>query len=214
MSVKDLLGFTFKGFYHPYADLVLQTLNERGFFALFNQLQREDDENEPVFDKAYRPNKEAPPNSLFQVPSPREKFTFNIQEPYAKENWMTYYHIIILLIETLLDNNKPLDAIAWIEACLYDPKSTSPPDPENPTAHYWKLPIFKQPVQSTIDFFNSVGSKDLQDLVQQLNHDPYNPFLVAYKTPQSFMRHVVHRMQKPTSMSVTSIFEWHIPAVE
>ncbi|MFZ6009217.1 MAG: hypothetical protein ACOYXT_02620, partial [Bacteroidota bacterium] len=181
---KDLLGFSFKPFYHPYAEEIIETLNKVGLPGIFDLLTKTD--NGTVFSQ-YIPNTDRKPDPLVQEPLPVENFTFDIKDPYATVNWFTFYHVIILLVETLMENNKNKEAIEWIEKCLYSPKKVGG-GPEE----FWKIPVFRQnQTASTTAFFNAIGKEDLQSIVGELNEDPFNPFLVAYHRPQEFMMYVV-----------------------
>src|SRR5687768_4228082 len=190
--VKKIRGFLFQPCYHPYMEKVLEKLNEEGFESIFSLLDATD--GGAVF-SGYQPNASTTP-PLVQTPLPEERFHFDIKEPYAQENWLTFYHIIVFIVETLLANNKIDEAIVWIENCLYDPKAMeTKPDPLHPgeNAKYWKLPIFKDtPVESTTKFFRDISSQTLQDLVNDLQANPFNPFVVAYRRPQEFMMYVVN----------------------
>ncbi len=118
---ESLRGFIFEIFYHPYAELLLQTLNEQGISGLFAETLLNTKDNGEIFKNAYDPNTVANPDTLVKA-IPEEKFEFNIERLSAKDNWFTFYHIIILIVETLLANNKNEEAIQWIENCLYNPK--------------------------------------------------------------------------------------------
>lgn len=186
-TTRDVLvplrGYTFLPFYHPYVDLLLETLNVKGFEGIFDLLEKSDDG--AVFER-YRPNTAQAPHALVQEPFPKEEFSFEVKSAYGQENWFTFYHIIVLLVETLMENNKHEDAIRWIEKCLYNPKTVQQ------DGSCWKLPLFKNNVaQSTATYFENIGSDDLQSLIGELNQNPFNPFLVAYYRPQEFMMYVV-----------------------
>jgi hypothetical protein len=188
---QHIRAFLFRPCYHPYMEKVLEKLNDEGFDSIFSLLDLTD--KSAVFSQYLPSTNTNPP--LVQAPLPEEKFYFDINEPYAQDNWLTFYHIIILIVETLLANNKVDDAIVWIEKCLYDPKAIeTEPDPlhKGPNAKYWKLPIFKdEPLESTTQFFNAIADPELQDMVNDLQANPFNPFVVAYRRPQEFMMYVV-----------------------
>ncbi len=190
--IQHIRGFLFQPCYHPYMEKVLEKLNEEGFESIFSLLDITDAGQ--VFAQ-YKPNTSTNP-PLVYLPLPEEKFYFEINEPYAQDNWITFYHIIILIVETLLANNKADEAIVWIENCLYNPKVVEvAPDPKHTGANakYWKLPIFKDtPVESTTQFFKDINTEKLQDIVNDLQANPFNPFIVAYRRPQEFMMFVVN----------------------
>lgn len=194
--IQKIRGFLFQPCYHPYMEKVLEKLNEEGFESIFGLLDATD--GGAVFSR-YQPNTATTP-PLVQLPLPEERFYFDINKPYAQDNWITFYHIIVFIVETLLANNKIDEAIVWIENCLYDPKAIeSEPDPLHPgeNAKYWKLPIFKDtPVESTTKFFKDINNQTLQDLVNDLQANPFNPFVVAYRRPQEFMMYVVNLYAK------------------
>ncbi|MFL9482875.1 hypothetical protein ACI6Q2_08860 [Chitinophagaceae bacterium LWZ2-11] len=193
---ESLMKFTFHNFYHPYSELLLETMNKYGFKAIFDKgiLDKSDkdvNEDGSTFKDRYNPN-----SLLVKKPYPVEEFTFKIGEPYAQDNWMTFYHSITLIAETLLVNNKNDEAIQWIENCLYNPKAIELiPDPKKrgDNAKYWKLPVFKDELtKSTAKFFDNISDSDLQKIITDLQANPFNPFLVAYNRPQEFMMYVVH----------------------
>jgi hypothetical protein len=182
---KDIFGFSFKPFYHPYAEEVIEQLNTMGLSGIFNILSKKDEGS--TFQQ-YTPNVNPEPDPLVQAPLPIESFTFDIKDFYAPSNWFTFYHALVLIVETLMDNNKNEEAIEWIETCIYNPKQVSP-DGSNA---YWKIPIFNSTVtQTTEDFFKSISNEELQAIVGELNEDPFNPFLVAYNRKQEFMMYVI-----------------------
>ncbi|CAN5740775.1 hypothetical protein BH11BAC3_BH11BAC3_37690 [soil metagenome] len=190
---ESLKGFIFEIFYHPYAELLLQTLNEQNISGLFAETLVNLNDNGVVFKSSYSPNTIPNPDTLVKT-IPEEKFEFDIDKFYAKDNWFTFYHIIILIVETLLANNKNEEAIQWIENCLYNPKKTAVNiDTLHPNARFWKLPIFKDSlIENTEDFLKRIGNDGkLQKLVNSINKDPFNPFLVAYFRPPEFMMYVV-----------------------
>ncbi|MEI6050663.1 MAG: hypothetical protein WCS03_17335 [Bacteroidota bacterium] len=190
--IQHIRGFLFRPCYHPFMENILEKLNQEGFDSIFSLLDKTDQGT--VFSK-YQPNTTSNP-PLVQSPLPEERFYFDINEPYAQDNWMTFYHIIVLIVETLLANNKNDEAIRWIESCLYNPKTIqTKPDPKYAglNSKYWKLPVFKgTPAESTAQFFNDIMEPDLQEIVCDLQANPFNPFVVAYRRPQEFMMHVVN----------------------
>ncbi|MEO8763603.1 MAG: hypothetical protein ABI416_04915 [Ginsengibacter sp.] len=197
---ESLRGFRFQAFYQPYIELLLQTLNDQGLYALFNSglLVTTDEDtngNGTTFNNVYSPNIKQDPDALVQQPLPVEKFNFEICKPFAMDNWFTFYHLIIFIVETLLANNKNDEAIQWIENCLYDPKAIAPeadPKATNANTRFWKLPVFKKLIEeNTTKFFNDTSTPCMQHLMASLNKDPFNPFLVAYYRPQEFMMYVV-----------------------
>jgi len=191
----NLMKFTFKNFYHPYFELLLETMNKYGFPSIFDEGILDKTDIGLTFKNSYAPN-----DFLVNSPYPIEQFTFKIGEPYAQDNWMTFYHMIILIVETLLANNKNDEAIFWMEQCLYNPKAIElTPDPKHPgeNARYWKLPVFKDELtKSATKFFSDISDGDLQTIMTDLQTNPFNPFLVAYNRPQEFMMYVVHLYAK------------------
>ncbi|HEX5151234.1 MAG TPA: hypothetical protein VFW07_07280 [Parafilimonas sp.] len=187
--MADVRSFIFKTFYQPYAEILLERLNDQGFDSLFDIALLDATDSGEVF-KKYDPDK-----TLVQTPYPGEKITFELTEYGSAYNWMHFYHVIVLIVETLIANNKNDEAIQWIETCLYNPKViTAIADPKHAgsNAKFWKLPKFKDsPTGSTEKFFQDTSEKELQDIINELNENPFNPFLVAYHRPQEFMMHVV-----------------------
>ena len=195
--LKQMQGYVFEPFYHPYMELVLETLNRDGFDAIFGLLDindRDTDEEGKRF-KQYQPNTTGNPDLLVR-PGVIEEFTFDIKRPASKDNWFTFYHLVVLIVETLLSNSKYDEAIQWIEHCLYNPKAVqaqSGAQQSGSNAKFWQLPIFKNSTsEDTVTFFNSIDQKNLQNLIGELNRNPFNPFAVAYSRPQEFMMYVVY----------------------
>ena len=187
--MANVRSFIFKTFYQPYAEILLERLNEQGFDSLFDIALLDATDSNEVF-KKYGPD-----DTLVQIPYPEEKITLALTEYGSAYNWMHFYHTVVLIVETLIDNNKNDEAIQWIETCLYNPKvinAAADPKHTGSNAKFWKLPKFKDtPAGSTEKFFQETSKKDLQDIIGELNEDPFNPFLVAYYRPQEFMMHVV-----------------------
>ena len=193
---SSLNKFSFETFYHPYFELLLETINRYGFNAIFEKRILTLTDKDATGDGTTFRNSYDPDPVFVKKPYPVEQFDFDISRPYAQDNWMTFYHIITLIVETLLANNKNDEAITWIENCLYNPKTiekTPDPDFPGPNAKYWKLPIFKNELtKSTVSFFNDISDGTLQDIVNDLQANPFNPFVVAYRRPQEFMMYVVN----------------------
>jgi hypothetical protein len=194
--MQQLLRFEFKGFYHPYFERVLEVMNKYGFTAIFEKGLLDLNDADANGDGKNFKDRYQPDDYFVKKPFPSERFTFTIGDPYAQDNWMTFYHIIILIVETLLANNKNDEAILWIEKCLYNPKAIElAQDPKHPNdnAKYWKLPVFKDEItESVTKFFNDISDAELQQIVTDLQANPFNPFLVAYRRPQEFMMYIVN----------------------
>ena len=92
---ESLKKFTFQCFYQPYSELLLETMNKYGFTEIFEQgiLDKSDKDingNGSTFKNKYDPN-----SLLVNNPYPAEEFTFKIDDPYAQDNWFTFYHLSI-----------------------------------------------------------------------------------------------------------------------
>ncbi len=192
-------SFLFKIFFQPYAETLVEKLNDLGIYALFTQtvLRLTDDPdgtgNSTVFKTVYNPNTQANPDPVVQSPLPAEGFTFGLDDCGGKDNWFTFYHIVIYIVETLLANDRNDEAIQWIESCIYNPKViVTNPDPTHPNAPYWTLPLFQNTVaESTTAYFQALSNAQLETTIKQLMADPLDPFIVAYNRPQDFMMYVV-----------------------
>jgi hypothetical protein len=66
---------------------------------------------------------------------------FSLRMPYANYHWELFVHAPLRIADELARQQRFEDALGWLHH-LFDPTTTEPPDPPNPTARFWKaLPL-------------------------------------------------------------------------
>jgi Tc toxin complex TcA C-terminal TcB-binding domain/Neuraminidase-like domain len=66
---------------------------------------------------------------------------FSRRMPYANYHWELFVHAPLRIADELARQQRFEDALGWLHH-LFDPTTSEPPDPVNPTARFWKaLPL-------------------------------------------------------------------------
>lgn len=194
-------SFAFQLFYHPWVCAFIEAIRKDGIWGLYapeddvptgqaqpNTLARQQLRS-VFFDEAYKP-----------VPgvvegSPEAVVDFGWGTPYSQYNWELFFHLPMLVANTLSADQQFEAAMGWYHA-VFDPLNRNT-DYEVPY-RFWKLSPFLVPVGASVshweEFTTDASGKELADFANQVaqwRDDPFNPHLMARLRHGTYQRMVV-----------------------
>ncbi len=210
-------GLEFHTFYHPYSNSYVERLNQGGISGLLSSDTELPSDNGSTFESSYSP--EIKPGYVHKPPDfdRRTYYKENVCfDPYGANslyNWELFFHAPLYIATRLSKNGKYEEAVKWFHY-IFDPTTDEKPDPDNPTARYWKvLPFRTTPRESLEEWFRKLNREtdpsspdyssdsQLKEIVEEWRDNPFDPHLVAGNRPVSYMKHVVFKY-------VENLIEW------
>jgi hypothetical protein len=203
-SLKLVKLFKFSTFYHPFVKDFIRTLNRDGISGLlqrYNQLSKSE-----FFGSTFSPNEMLVPNSDW----PLDEVDFD-NGPMSTYNWELFFHIPLMIAESLSKNEKFEEAQKWFHY-IFNPTDTS--DMPFPRKFWLTKPFFEterikyeqQFITNLMRFLANRGNSEayrklsdndkrrlhqLEDNVRRWRKNPFNPFLVARMRTTAFQKAVV-----------------------
>ena len=200
--------YHFQAFYHPLVCEFGKLLNNplKGVPALMSR-STQLTETGFRFNDTYRPTASVvlSTNTSFH---PREDVDFSPAGAYAPYNWELFFHVPLLIANTLSRNQRFEEARDWYHL-IFNPLGVAPPKPGGPAmSKYWiTKPFFEttdaQYLQQRIDSLlrllggdpNAPGYPDLIGAVMQAVYDwrahPFEPHRIAAYRTVAYQKNVV-----------------------
>ena len=192
-------GYRFYTFYHPYVCLFLKHLNRYGIDgllnpdpgdkegeALSNQLTPDHlDSFNFVSGEEYKPNL----SEVKWTKPPQEIITFDYEDPYATYNWELFFHVPLLIATRLSEDQRFEEAQRWFHY-IFNPTEVVGEAPQR----FWKIKPFHTYTTAQIEKDMEAlmkGCRTLQDQMEALAEDPFNPHLLARLRRVAYMKTVV-----------------------
>ena len=194
-------GYKVKTFYHPLICMLIQTLNNNGFPALFDrkfELSKEMnvDGTDFSFPATYRPS------IYIAQPYPKTGLTFGLDESYSSYNWELFFHLPFEVAVSLNANQQFEDARSWYHY-IFNPTGAN--DVTNVPQKYWiTKPFFRRTPNDyvkeligtilgdiTADPDGTTLAQSLSDAVTNWRNNPYAPFVVARSRTVAFQIAIV-----------------------
>jgi hypothetical protein len=208
---REVKGYKFETFYHPYVCSFVKELNAHGMDGLLHrplQLKPYLFLPEPPsgslpkplnFKEEYGP--EEVKNPIVITPYPEEDVDFSYQGGYALYNWELFFHTPFLIANRLSKNQRFEEAQKWFHY-IFDPTDTSAlPKPQR----YWRMKHFfettdekyqKERIQNLLCLLakGEKGEKEYDELVGQVQKwrkHPFKPHLIARLRTTAYQKSVV-----------------------
>lgn len=185
------VNYRFYTFYHAQVPQLISALNNNGVPALLHPVnQRQNDSLQ--FLTNYQPTQLV--NSVY----PRNNTQFDYTDAYGVYNWELFFHIPMLVAQSLSNNRQFRDAQRWYHY-IFDPTSITDAYGGNtsPNQRFWKFyPFYNEAGgnlqslnQLLLDIQNQVSTAVNQ--VRQWENDPFNPHLIARMRILAYMKNVL-----------------------
>lgn len=189
-TVQPSVGVRFHPFFHPQAADLAERVRRNGLDTLFTLEAQPDDDHGTTFAARYQPI-----TGIVETPYPSHGMDFDPGSPYGPYNWELFYHVPVLIADTLRKAGhyrEALDAIRWV----FDPFHRETEDakandgaPDNDAAQdfvWWRTRPLRQAAKSIARLFDALepGADDgerqrvLEQLERMLRH-PFQPFRIA-----------------------------------
>ncbi len=207
-------------FYHPFAEVFVQRLNQGGIPGLFDRtVQVNPDSLRGIvqgfdFASTYAPNADA---AIVATPYPGETIDYTPSGPYSIYNWELFLHTPLLIAKRLADNQRFEEALRWFHY-IFNPNTVNvpaaapPPPPAPPPVgappapgpgtvpqRYWNPKVFRdltfpdytaQRIEQVLALINQ-HDPDLEQRVTDWRNNPFDPNLVAAARPVAYQKAVV-----------------------
>jgi Tc toxin complex TcA C-terminal TcB-binding domain/Neuraminidase-like domain/Putative peptidoglycan binding domain len=125
---------------------------------------------------------------------------FSLRMPYANYHWELFVHAPLRIADELARQQRFEDALGWLHH-LFDPTTTEPPDPVNPTARFWKaLPLQRagrpDRVAELLAWLLDPASQHpeaaaLRNQIAEWERNPFRPDAVARLRPGAYQWRVL-----------------------
>lgn len=181
-SIIDVSGlsFQFEIFYHPYVREFINAVRRQGIDGLLN-LKSQQSQSLDFFDGYY-------PTNVVKKPDSPEQVDFSIFGSYAQYNWELFFHIPLLIADSLSKNQQFEKAQQWFHFIFNPTSKSSDPIPER----YWQTkPFFKYFSRNT-----DLDLSELIKLIKQETDELEKQIEIWEKKP--FKPHVIARLRDST----------------
>lgn len=185
--------YSFQAFYHPYILSLLAALDTGGVDNLL-QLVNQPQSSSFSFDSLYQPNA-----YFLGSTYPAEIVDFSATGAYSQYNWEIFFHIPMLIAQSLSDNQQFEDAQKWYHY-IFDPTSNVDGTTgaySSSVNRFWKFwPFYNQATQSIetlSDLMNAISANN-PDAVSQIitwEENPFDPYAIGRIRTLAFMKNVV-----------------------
>ena len=193
MKVMPDDGLLFQQFFHPHVCTFIERLHRYGVSGLLardtQQLDADGGEAGNLFQARYAPTGEV------ARPYPREHVDFG-RGPYALYNWELFFHIPLLIAQSLMQNQRFDEAMEWFHF-IFNPTTTQK---GRGVQRFWNtLPFFlnSDPARDQVEQLlltlteKRAGWKEVEEQIEEWRENPFNPHLIARLRMTAYQKNVV-----------------------
>ncbi len=186
-------GYRFYTFYHAQIGALISSLNNKGIKGLLT-LGNQSKPDTMGFPGNYLPT------NLVNTPYPDNTMQLGFSDPYSIYNWEIFFHIPMLIAQSLSNNQRFEEAQKWYHY-VFDPTSNTGADGNtviNTIQRFWKFRRFYeeagQPAQTLAELIIAINQNSGGEAAAQVyawEKNPFNPHLIARMRILAYMKNVM-----------------------
>jgi len=186
-------GYRFYTFYHAQIGALISSLNNKGIKGLLT-LGNQSKPDTMNFQGNYVPT------NMVSTPYPKNTMQLGFSDPYSIYNWELFFHIPMLIAQSLSNNQRFEEAQKWYHY-VFDPTSNTGADGTtviNTIQRFWKFRRFYEeagsPAQTLAELImaiNQNGNGEEADQVKVWEKNPFNPHIIARMRILAYMKNVM-----------------------
>lgn len=179
--------YKFYSFQHPVVPLFIREVNKRGVEGLLDPTVK--DLKLQSYSKEYFEDKYEPHYKYVDTDYPKMEIDFDSKSGYGLYNWELFFHAPFMVAKKLFQNQRFEEAQKWFHY-LFNPTESEGAAPHR----FWKIKPFAEAevhtLQDLSEKLNS-GNRELMNLVNLWESDPFKPHLIARLRISAYMKAVV-----------------------
>lgn len=177
--------YKFQTFYHPQIHNFIHAVNKDGLDALYKiDMQVQDDTMN--FNGNYSPT------AMIDSKYPTNIVEFTTGGTYSQYNWELFFHIPMMVAQSLSNNQQFEDAQKWFHK-IFDPTSTTNKDGNFSSSknRFWKFRPFYDQANNITTVTQAVLQAQYYQQIAKWQENPFMPHLIARMRQSAYMKNVL-----------------------